>query len=80
MRTWIRDKENRLVSFDYLSTMGEIEDDSKTLRELFSPITTNPPSCIVLPATTAAHFELMPQIIHLFSTFMDWIEKTLICM
>ena len=60
MRTWIRDKENRLVSFDYSSTMKEIGEDSKTLRELFSPITTNPLSCIVLPATTAAHFELKP--------------------
>ena len=60
MRTWIRDKENCLVSFDYSSTMGEIGEDSKTLRELFSPITTNPPSGIVLPATTAAHFELKP--------------------
>ncbi|XP_075658826.1 uncharacterized protein LOC142628663 [Castanea sativa] len=49
--------------------MGETGDDSKTLRELFSPITTNPPSCIVLPATTAAHFELKPQIIHLLPTF-----------
>ena len=69
MRTWIHDKENCLVSFDYSSTMGEIGDDSKTLRELFSPITTNPPSCVVLPATTATHFELKPQIIHLLPTF-----------
>ena len=38
-RTWIRDKENCLVSFGYPSTMGEIGDDLKTLRELFSPIT-----------------------------------------
>ena len=60
MRTWIHDKENRLVSFDYSSTMGEIGEDSKTLRELFSPITANPSSCIVLPATTATHFELKP--------------------
>ena len=60
MRTWIRDKENRLVSIDYPSTMGETVDDSKILREFFSPITVNPPSCIVLPATTAAHFELKP--------------------
>ena len=60
MRTWIRDKENRLVSFDYSSTMGETGDDSKTLRELFSPITTNLPSCIVLSTTTATHFELKP--------------------
>ena len=58
MRTWIREKENHLVSFDYPSTMGEIGDDSKTLFEFFSPITVNPSSCIVLPATTAAHFEL----------------------
>ena len=69
MRTWIRDKENCLVSFDYSSTMRETGDDSKTLRELFSPITTNLPSCIVLPATTTAHFELKPQIIHLLPTF-----------
>ena len=47
MRTWIHDKENHLVSFDYPSTMGETGDDSKILSELFSPITTNPPSCIV---------------------------------
>ena len=69
MRTWIHDKENHFVSFYYSSTMGETGDDSKTLRELFSPITTNPPSCIVLPATTVAHFELKPQIIHLLPTF-----------
>ena len=49
MRTWIHDKENRLVSFDYSSMIGETRDDSKTLRELFSPITTNPSSCMVLP-------------------------------
>ena len=58
MRTWILDKENRFVSFDYSSTMGETGDDLKTFRELFSPITTNPPSCIVLTTTPAAHFEL----------------------
>ena len=69
MRTWIRDKENCLVSFDYPYTMGETRDDSKTLRELFSPITTDPPSCIVLPATTATNFELKPQIIYLLPTF-----------
>ena len=69
MRTWICDKENHLVSFDYSFTMREIGDDSKTLRELFSPITTNPPSCIVLPAITATHFELKPQIIHFLPTF-----------
>ena len=60
MRTWIRDKENQLVSSVYSSTMGKIGEDSKTLRELFSPITTNPSSSIVLPATTTVHFELKP--------------------
>ena len=69
MRTWIRDKENHLINFDYPSTMGETEDDSKTLRELFSPITSNTPSCIILPAITATHFELKSQIIHLLPTF-----------
>ncbi|XP_075675041.1 uncharacterized protein LOC142644280 [Castanea sativa] len=49
--------------------MREIGDDSKTLRELFSLITTNLPSCIVLPTTTTAHFELKPQIIHILPTF-----------
>ena len=31
MRTWIRDKENHLVSFDYSFAMGEIGEDSKTV-------------------------------------------------
>ena len=34
-------------------------------------ITTNPPSCIVLIATTAAHVELKPQIIHLLPSFHE---------
>ena len=54
MRTWIHDKETCLISFDYSSTMGETGDDSKTLRELFSPITTNPSSCMVLPVRDRA--------------------------
>ena len=49
--------------------MGETGDYSKTLRELFSPITTDPPSCIVLLVTTTTHFELKTQIIHLLPTF-----------
>ena len=43
--------------------------ESKSLRDLFAPITTNPPSCIVLPTTNATHFELKPQIIHLLPIF-----------
>lgn len=69
MRTWKRDQTHRLVSCDLPFVMEENGEDTKTLRELFSPITTNTPSCIVLPATTAAHFELKPQIIQLLPTF-----------
>ena len=45
------------------------ETEERTLKDLFAPITTNPPSCIVLPATTANHFELKPHIIQLLPTF-----------
>src|SRR3954466_7548468 len=41
----------------------------KTLKELFSPISTNPPSCIVLLEETATHFELKPPIINLLPNF-----------
>lgn len=65
MRTWFRDHTHRLCSVD----MAEGEEETKTLRELFSPITINPPSCIVLPATTASHFELKPHVIQLLPNF-----------
>jgi hypothetical protein len=38
-------------------------DPPRTLRELFAPFTTNTPSCIVLPATNATHFDLKPNVI-----------------
>ncbi|KAH9723595.1 hypothetical protein KPL70_007173 [Citrus sinensis] len=41
----------------------------KTLREYFSPLATNQPSCIVLPQTTATHFELKPSGIQLLPSF-----------
>ncbi|KAM7484084.1 hypothetical protein LguiA_000093 [Lonicera macranthoides] len=50
-------------------TMADEQEEAKTLKELFSPITTNPPSCIVLPATTANHFELKPQVMQLLPNF-----------
>jgi hypothetical protein len=37
--------------------------------ELFAPITTNTPSCIVLPATNATHFDLKPNVIQIFPSF-----------
>ncbi|KAH9803331.1 hypothetical protein KPL71_001722 [Citrus sinensis] len=41
----------------------------KTLREYFSPLAANQPSCIVLPQTTATHFELKPSVIQLLPSF-----------
>ncbi|XP_058216596.1 uncharacterized protein LOC131327445 [Rhododendron vialii] len=49
--------------------MAEVAEDTKPLRELFSPVTTNPPSCIVLPTTNATHFELKHHIIQLLPQF-----------
>lgn len=64
MHTWFRDHTHRLCSVD----MAEAEEETKTLWDLFSPITINPPSCIVLPATTA-YFELKPHVIQLLPNF-----------
>ena len=63
-----------LRAIEFLSTMENIEDDNviqreKTLREYFSPITTNHLSCIVLPQTSATHFELKPEVIQLLPSF-----------
>ncbi|KAH9750378.1 hypothetical protein KPL71_013853 [Citrus sinensis] len=41
----------------------------KTLREYFSPLAANQPSCIVLLQTTATHFELKPSVIQLLPSF-----------
>src|SRR5438270_4596482 len=59
---WRRNSKGRLVRIE----MGEPQ---KTLKELFSPISSNPSSCIVLPEVTASHFELKPQIINLLPNF-----------
>ena len=48
--------------------MGE-RDPPKSLRKLFAPIDTNKPSCIVLPATNATHFELKPSVINSLPSF-----------
>ena len=63
-----------LRAIEFLSTMEYIKDDSviqreKTLREYFSPITTNHLSCIVLSQTSATHFELKPGVIQLLPSF-----------
>lgn len=61
----VRENLRLLKSSDFESEksieMGEPlgnGDPPRTLRELFAPVTTNTPSCIVLPATNATHFYL----------------------
>ena len=45
------------------------EGEKKTLRDYSTPFQFNYPSCIVLPPTTASHFELKPRVIQLLPTF-----------
>ena len=85
MRAWERDKDKRLVRKSLGSTIDctiEILDSAgsplkmeeqvvhnKTLMEYFSPAIANTPSCIVLPQTTATHFELKSAILQLLPSF-----------
>jgi hypothetical protein len=48
---------------------GENVDHTMTLRDLFAPVATNSPSCIVLPPTNATHFDLKPHVIQLLPAF-----------
>ena len=48
---------------------GENVDHTRTLRDLFAPVATNSPSCIVLPPTNATHFDLNPHVIQLLPAF-----------
>jgi hypothetical protein len=49
-------------------------DPLRTLRELFVHITTNTPSCIVLPATNATHFDLKLNVIQIIPNF-QWFRE-----
>jgi hypothetical protein len=69
MCAWERDHTHCLVVRVELSIMAGNIEDTMTLRALFSPVTTNPPSCIVLPAITVTHFELKPHVIKLLPNF-----------
>jgi hypothetical protein len=42
---------------------GENVDHTRTLKDLFAPVATNSPSCIVLPPTNDTHFDLKPHVI-----------------
>jgi hypothetical protein len=71
-----RENLRLLKSFDSESEesieMGEPHrngDPPRTLRELFALVTTNTPSCIVLPATNATHFYLKLTVIQLLPNF-----------
>jgi hypothetical protein len=44
-------------------------DHTRSLRDLFTPVATNAPSCIVLPPTNATHFDLKPHVIQLLPSF-----------
>lgn len=57
--------------------MAEGEVAAKSLKELFTPVTINPPSCIVLPTTNAVNFELSPQLIQLLPTFLGLDQEDL---
>jgi hypothetical protein len=48
---------------------GENVDHTRSHRDLFAPIATNSPSCIVLPPTNATHFDLKPHVIQLLPSF-----------
>jgi len=59
---------------------GENVDHTITLRDLFAPVATNSPSCIVLPPTNATHFDLKPHVIQLLPAFHGLALKILIAM
>jgi hypothetical protein len=48
---------------------GENVDHTRTLRDLFAPVATNSPSCIVLPPTNSIRFDLKPHVIQLLHAF-----------
>jgi hypothetical protein len=48
---------------------AENVDYIRLLRDLFAPVATNFPSCIVLPPTNASHFDLKPHVIQLLPSF-----------
>jgi hypothetical protein len=40
-----------------------------SLRELFAPVATSSHSCIVLPPTSATHYDLKPHVIRMLPSF-----------
>jgi hypothetical protein len=50
---------------------AENVDHNRSLRDLFTPITINSSSCIMLPPTNATRFDLKPHVIQLLCSFHD---------
>ena len=76
MIIWERNSKNRLVKrqlswgeINHFSHIMEPINVERTLIDHFSPISANPPSCIIFPETNATHFELKPSIIQLLPSF-----------
>jgi hypothetical protein len=80
MIRWERNSKNRLVKRKLLwveiksensdiMEPNQVNVEEKTLIDHFSPISANPPSCIIFPETNATHFELKPSIIQLLPSF-----------
>ena len=76
MIIWERNSKNRLVkrqlSWGKINLFSHIMkpiNAETTLIDHFSPISANPPSCIIFPETNATHFELKPSIIQLLPSF-----------
>ena len=63
------DSKNLSIMEPIANPVDENVVPEKTLLEYFAPISSNAPSCIVLPTTSATHFELKPAIIQLLPSF-----------
>jgi hypothetical protein len=61
--------ENVGAQLENVTAQLENVEAPRTLRELFAPIATNTPSCIVLLATNATHFDLKFHVIQLIPSF-----------
>ena len=67
-QTYRQHLRNQLENQNQILEMTE-EGEKRPLRDYLAPFQFNSPSCIVLPQTTASHFELKPGVIQLLPTF-----------
>ena len=78
MQTWTRERGRlaRIELFEVPITFVEsfsidpkMENRERTLNEMFAPASATPPTCIVLPATTATQFEIRAATINMLPKF-----------